>query len=47
MTTGFWEDLASAFQETAFAGPMLLAVPVAILAGMVSFASPCVRVRLT
>lgn len=42
MTTGFWEDLARVFQETAFAGPMLLAVPVAILAGMVSFASPCV-----
>lgn len=42
MSTGFWQDLLSAFQETAFSGPMLLAVPVAILAGIVSFASPCV-----
>lgn len=42
MSAGFWQDLAGAFQETAFAGPMLLAAPVAILAGMVSFASPCV-----
>ncbi|ROS26271.1 cytochrome c biogenesis CcdA family protein [Cellulomonas sp. PhB150] len=42
MSAGFWQDLASTFQETAFSGPMLLAVPVAILAGMVSFASPCV-----
>lgn len=42
MTAEFWEDLARAFQETAFTGPMLLAVPVAILAGMVSFASPYV-----
>lgn len=42
MSAGFWQDLASTFQETAFSGPMLLAVPVAILAGIVSFASPCV-----
>ncbi len=42
MSSGSWQDLASAFQETAFAGPMLLALPVALLAGMVSFASPCV-----
>ncbi|WP_307844421.1 cytochrome c biogenesis CcdA family protein [Actinotalea solisilvae] len=42
MSGGFWQDLAQAFQETAFAGPMLLAIPVAILAGVVSFASPCV-----
>lgn len=42
MTADFWQDLADTFQETAFAGPMLLAVPVAILAGLVSFASPCV-----
>lgn len=42
MSGGFWSDLASAFQETAFAGPMLLALPVAVLAGVVSFASPCV-----
>lgn len=42
MSAGFWQDVATAFQETAFAGPMLLAVPVATVAGMVSFASPCV-----
>lgn len=42
MSGGFWQDLASTFQETAFSGPMLLAVPVAIIAGVVSFASPCV-----
>lgn len=42
MSGGFWQDLASTFQETAFSGPMLLAVPVATIAGVVSFASPCV-----
>lgn len=42
MTAGFWEDLATTFQTTAFSGPMLLAVPVAVVAGLVSFASPCV-----
>lgn len=42
MTTGFWENIATTFQQTAFAGPMVLAVPVAIIAGLVSFASPCV-----
>jgi cytochrome c-type biogenesis protein len=42
VSAGFWQDVATAFQETAFAGPMLLAVPVATVAGMVSFASPCV-----
>ena len=30
------------FGETAFSGSMVLAVPVAILAGLVSFFSPCV-----
>lgn len=30
------------FATTAFSGSMLLAVPVAVLAGLVSFASPCV-----
>jgi cytochrome c-type biogenesis protein len=30
------------FQTTAFSGSMLLAIPVAVLAGLVSFASPCV-----
>ncbi|GIG28075.1 cytochrome c biogenesis CcdA family protein [Cellulomonas marina] len=42
MTSSFWDGLANAFQTTAFAGPMLLAVPVAVVAGLVSFASPCV-----
>lgn len=42
MTTGLWADLAETFQQTTFAGPMLLALPVAVLAGLVSFASPCV-----
>jgi cytochrome c-type biogenesis protein len=35
-------DLGEAFASTAFSGPMLAAVPVAIIAGFVSFASPCV-----
>jgi cytochrome c-type biogenesis protein len=35
-------DLGSQFATTAFSGSMLLAVPVALLAGLVSFASPCV-----
>jgi len=30
------------FATTVFSGSMLLAVPVALLAGLVSFASPCV-----
>jgi cytochrome c-type biogenesis protein len=34
--------MGEAFASTAFSGSMLLAVPVAILAGLVSFASPCV-----
>jgi cytochrome c-type biogenesis protein len=38
----FWGDLGDAFGRTAFSGSLLLAVPVAILAGLVSFASPCV-----
>lgn len=35
-------DVGSGFATTAFGGSMLLAVPVAVLAGLVSFASPCV-----
>ncbi|WP_454296186.1 cytochrome c biogenesis CcdA family protein [Salana multivorans] len=35
-------DLASWFQETVLSGPLLVALPVAALAGLVSFASPCV-----
>ncbi|HSE72081.1 MAG TPA: cytochrome c biogenesis protein CcdA, partial [Nocardioidaceae bacterium] len=30
------------FSDTVFSGSMVLAVPVAILAGLVSFFSPCV-----
>ncbi len=35
-------DLGESFASTAFSGPMVAAVPVALLAGFVSFASPCV-----
>jgi cytochrome c-type biogenesis protein len=34
--------MADWFQDTALSGSMLLAVPVAVLAGLVSFFSPCV-----
>jgi cytochrome c-type biogenesis protein len=34
--------MGDAFATTAFSGSLLLAVPVALLAGLVSFASPCV-----
>lgn len=34
--------IGSTFAETVLTGPMLLAIPVALLAGLVSFASPCV-----
>lgn len=35
-------DVGDGFATTAFSGSMLLAVPVALLAGLVSFASPCI-----
>ena len=35
-------DVGDAFATTAFSGSMALAVPVALLAGFVAFASPCV-----
>ncbi|WP_267495095.1 cytochrome c biogenesis CcdA family protein [Cellulosimicrobium marinum] len=35
-------DVGDSFQQIAFSGSLLLAVPVALLAGLVSFASPCV-----
>ena len=35
-------DLGAGFATTAFSGSMLLAIPVALVAGLVSFASPCV-----
>lgn len=34
--------MADWFRDQAFSGPMLLAVPVALIAGLVSFFSPCV-----
>ncbi|GAA2720179.1 cytochrome c biogenesis CcdA family protein [Cellulomonas aerilata] len=42
MLAGSAADVGSQFATTAFSGSMLLAVPVALLAGLVSFASPCV-----
>jgi cytochrome c-type biogenesis protein len=35
-------SVASWFRDTAFDGPVLLAIPVALVAGLVSFFSPCV-----
>jgi cytochrome c-type biogenesis protein len=35
-------DIGDTFATTAFSGAMALAIPVALLAGFVSFASPCV-----
>lgn len=35
-------SIGSTFAETVWSGPLLLALPVAALAGLVSFASPCV-----
>jgi cytochrome c-type biogenesis protein len=35
-------SLGQTFQETVLSGPLLLALPVALIAGLVSFASPCV-----
>lgn len=35
-------ELGESFANTAFSGPMLAAIAVALLAGFVSFASPCV-----
>lgn len=37
-----WDGLAQTFQTTVLSGSLLAAVPVALLAGAVSFASPCV-----
>lgn len=36
------EQLGQTFAETVFSGSMMLAMPIALLAGIVSFASPCV-----
>lgn len=35
-------DLGESFALTVFTGPMVAAIPIALLAGFVSFASPCV-----
>lgn len=37
-----WDQIADAFQATVLSGSLLAAMPVALLAGLVSFASPCV-----
>lgn len=37
-----WDGLAQTFQTTVLSGSLLAAVPVALLAGAISFASPCV-----
>lgn len=42
MTTVLAQDIGSAFQNAASGGPLLLAVAACMLAGLVSFASPCV-----
>lgn len=42
MTSTAVLGVGDAFQQTVLSGSMLLAVPVAVLAGLVSFASPCV-----
>lgn len=35
-------ELGASFAETVFSGPVLAAIPLAVLAGLISFASPCV-----
>src|SRR5690625_2085366 len=37
-----WDQIGSLFASTVLTGPMLAALPVAVIAGFVSFASPCV-----
>ncbi|MCM3660207.1 cytochrome c biogenesis protein CcdA [Georgenia satyanarayanai] len=37
-----WDGLAQTFQSAVLSGSLLAAVPVALLAGAISFASPCV-----
>lgn len=37
-----WDQIADTFQATVLSGSLLAAVPVALIAGLVSFASPCV-----
>lgn len=40
--SGGWDQVADAFRQAVLSGPMLAALPVALVAGLVSFASPCV-----
>jgi cytochrome c-type biogenesis protein len=40
--TAWLEQVAASFQAAVLAGPVLAALPVAVVAGLVSFASPCV-----
>ncbi|MEH6797541.1 MAG: cytochrome c biogenesis protein CcdA, partial [Rhodococcus sp. (in: high G+C Gram-positive bacteria)] len=42
MTTLLAQDIGSTFQNAASSGPLLLAIAACMLAGLVSFASPCV-----
>lgn len=37
-----WDEIARVFESTVLTGPMLAALPVTVIAGAVSFASPCV-----
>lgn len=37
-----WDQIADLFQPTVLSGSLLVAVPVALTAGPISFASPCV-----
>lgn len=37
-----WDQIATFFESTVLNGPMLAALPVAVIAGAISFASPCV-----
>lgn len=39
---GWLDQLGSDFAQTIYSGPVIAAIPVALLAGLVSFASPCV-----
>lgn len=40
--SAWWESVAAVFQQAVLSGPLLAALPVALVAGVVSFASPCV-----
>nr|WP_256985123.1 cytochrome c biogenesis CcdA family protein [Rhodococcus sp. 06-1059B-a] len=42
MTTLIAQDIGSTFQDAASSGPLVLAIVACMLAGLVSFASPCV-----